>query len=76
MLSAAKTGGKAVKTSTMTKISQTWFASQIGPMAWAIACRCSPARGPLRQQIPDAAAEIGPAQQRVEHDTPAAGSRR
>ena len=44
---AAKVTGNAVKSPTIMKISQTWFASQTGPMAPAIACRWRAARGPL-----------------------------
>ena len=36
---AAKARGKPVKTTTMTRMSQTWFASQMGPMAPSIRSR-------------------------------------
>ena len=54
MLRAAKAGGKQVNSSTMTMISQTWFASQIGPMASAISARWESRRGPeaRRSQTP------------------------
>jgi hypothetical protein len=53
-LSAAYADGKQVKSSTTTKISQTWFASHTGPIAWAIASRCASRRGPRAKasQIP------------------------
>ena len=40
VLMAAKDRGKATKVSTRARISQTWFASQMGPMARAMARRC------------------------------------
>ena len=51
--------------STMARISQTWFASQIGPMACAISSRWRSAPGARGEQVPDPAAEVGPAQQHV-----------
>jgi hypothetical protein len=36
-----QTPRKQVNSSTTTRISQTWFASQIGPIASAINARCS-----------------------------------
>src|ERR1700682_3561635 len=46
--------GKAVNRPVIMKISQTWFASQTGPIASATAARCSWARGPVanRSQTP------------------------
>ena len=44
---------------TTTRISQTWFASQTGPMACSTARRCASAARAGRQQVPDAAAEVG-----------------
>jgi hypothetical protein len=41
-----KAGGKPVKRMTKTRISQTWFASQTGPMASAINARCFAPRFP------------------------------
>src|SRR5687768_16186471 len=38
--------GKQLKSSTTTRISQTWLASQIGPMAPAMSARCRFQRGP------------------------------
>ena len=64
--SAAKAGGKPVNSSTTTRISQTWLASQIGPMARSMIARWAALRGPGGQQVPDAAAEVGPAEQEVE----------
>ena len=43
---AAKAVGKPVKSTTTTRISQTWFASQIGPMAASTSARCARRRGP------------------------------
>jgi hypothetical protein len=45
-LSAANAAGKPVKRRTITKISQTWLASHTGPIAFAMASRCSSRRGP------------------------------
>ena len=38
----------------MTRMSQTWFASQIGPIACSMRSRCSFLRGPVasRSQMP------------------------
>jgi hypothetical protein len=41
-----KAGGKAVNSATIAKISQTWLASQTGPIDFAIADRWPFARGP------------------------------
>ena len=46
-LSGTKAPGKLVNKPTITKISQTWFASQTGPMAVAIAVRWRVAVGPV-----------------------------
>ena len=39
----AKAPGEAVHSTTRTKISQTWFASQTGPIAQSIRARAAPA---------------------------------
>src|ERR1700716_3461783 len=54
MPSTPNVTGKAVNRPVIMKISQTWFASQTGPIASATATRCSAARGPLakRSQTP------------------------
>src|ERR1700716_2054683 len=54
MPSTPNVTGKAVNRPVIMKISQTWFASQTGPIASATATRCSLARGPLakRSQTP------------------------
>ena len=44
---AAKAAEKAVQSTTSTKISQTWFASQTGPMAQSISSRTRLPRSPL-----------------------------
>ena len=51
---AANAGGKPLNSMTMTRISQTWFASHTGPIAAATARRCAAARGPRasRSQTP------------------------
>jgi hypothetical protein len=51
---AANAFGKQVKRSTTTRMSQTWFASQIGPIACSMRSRCSFLRGPVarRSQMP------------------------
>jgi hypothetical protein len=43
---AAKAIGKQTNSSTTTRISQTWFASQIGAIASRSARTCGSARGP------------------------------
>src|SRR5678816_1003272 len=43
---AANAGGKQTNNMTTTTMSQTWFASQIGPMACATRSRCCCRRGP------------------------------
>jgi len=43
---AANARGNTEKSSTTTRISQTWFASQIGPSARSMSARCSRLRGP------------------------------
>src|SRR5580765_624651 len=45
--SRANTGGKQENVSTIARISQTWLASQIGPMAWLITSRWRSRRGPV-----------------------------
>ena len=44
---AAKADEKAVQSTTSTKISQTWFASQTGPIAQSISSRARLPRSPL-----------------------------
>ena len=44
--SAANAAGKAVNSITTTRISQTWFASQIGAICSAISARCASRPGP------------------------------
>src|SRR3569832_2146402 len=43
---AANAGGKHTNSMTTTTMSQTWFASQIGPIACAMRSRCCCRRGP------------------------------
>ena len=66
VITAAKAGGKPVNSSTTTRISQTWFASQIGPMACGDELALPLGARAAREQVPDAAAEVGAAEQRVE----------
>ena len=52
---AEKALGKAVQSTTRTKISQTWLASQTGPIERSICARTRSARSPLpasRSQTP------------------------
>jgi hypothetical protein len=51
---AANAGGKPENITTTTRISQTWFASQIGPIASSMSARASFLRAPRRRrsQIP------------------------
>ena len=88
---AANPAGNPVHSTTSTKISQTWLASQTGPIACSITrALAGAAAGAAREQVPDAGAEVGAAEQRVgdepdehdaEHDlgerhrTPASGVR-
>ena len=44
--SNANAGGKQVKSSTMARMSQTWFASHTGPIASAMSSRWRSWRGP------------------------------
>ncbi len=63
---AANSGGNAVHISTSTKISQTWLASQTGPMECSIRAPARRARrAPPGQQVPDPGPEVGPAEQGV-----------
>ena len=62
---AANAGGKQTNSMTTTTMSQTWFASQIGPIAFEMSVRCLSRRGPGREQIPHAAAEVRAAEQHV-----------
>ncbi len=64
---AAKATENAVQSTTSTKISQTWFASQTGPIAQSISARARlPRSPPAREQRPEARAEVGAAEDRVE----------
>ena len=59
--------GKAVHSTTSTKISQTWFASQTGPIAQSIRARARlAALAAAGHQRPEAGAEVGAAEHRVE----------
>ena len=64
---ASKATEKAVQSTTSTKISQTWLASQTGPIAQSISPRArSPRSPPPATQRPEAGAEVGAAEDRVE----------
>ena len=66
---AEKADEKAVQRMTRTKISQTWFASQTGPIDRSIWARTRPRPFPrARKQVPETGAEVGPAEDRVERD--------
>ena len=57
---------KPVQRTTSTKISQTWLASQTGPIAQSMSSRAAPAAlAPARQQAPQAGAEVRAAEDRV-----------
>ena len=63
----AKATGNAVHRTTRTKISQTWFASQTGPIAQSIsAARAAAPLAAAGEQVPEAGAEVGAAEHRVE----------
>ena len=58
-----------VQSTTRQKISQTWFASQTGPIEWSMSARGrSPALGAARDEVPEARAEVGAAEERVGGD--------
>ena len=60
---------KAVQSTTRTKISQTWFASQTGPIAQSISeRRALAALASPGEQRPEARAEVGAPEDRVEGD--------
>ena len=65
----ANASGNAVQSTTRQKISQTWFASHTGPIEWSMS-----ARGPLAplraagDEVPEARAEVGAAEERVGGD--------
>ena len=66
---AAKAAGNAVHSTTSTKISQTWFASQTGPIAQSIRPRGrSAALAAAGEQRPEPGAEVGAAEHGVERD--------
>src|SRR3954468_5392099 len=75
---AANAGGNAEKSSTTARISQTWLASQIGPMAFSITVRCSARRGPVasRSQTPPPKSAPPKIRYRTSAATMAAASRR
>ena len=57
----------AVQSTTSTKISQTWLASQTGPIAQSISARARlPRSPPPGEQRPEAGAEVGAAEHGVE----------
>ena len=63
----AKASENAVHSTTSTKISQTWFASQTGPIAQAIRARGTlAALAAAGHQRPEPGAEVGPAEHGVE----------
>ena len=63
---AAKPVENAVQSTTSTKISQTWLASHTGPIECSISVALPrPAPGAAGEQVPDAGAEVGAAEQGV-----------
>ena len=64
---APKASENAVQSITSTKISQTWFASQTGPIAQSISARGRlPRSPPPADERPESRAEVGAAEDRVE----------
>ena len=65
----ANASGNPVHSTTRQKMSQTWFASHTGPIAWLMTCRGAP---PLHRatggEVPEPAAEVGPTEERVHGD--------
>ena len=67
---APNSGGKQVHSTTSTKISQTWLASQTGPMECSMSRRAGfPALRAAGGQVPEARPEVGAGEQRVAGDT-------
>ena len=63
----ANASENAVQRVTSMKMSQTWFASQTGPIAQSISPRARRPRSlPPDDEGPEAAPEVGPAEDRVE----------
>ena len=69
VITAANACGNAVQKMTRAKTSQTWLASHTGVIDSSIrAARRAAAPVAAGQQVPQAAAEVGPAQDRVQGD--------
>src|SRR5262249_50928989 len=68
VITAANAGGNAVQKMTRAKTSQTWVASPTGGSDSRIRAGGAPPAAPAGQQVPQAAAEVGPAQHRVQGD--------
>ena len=69
VITAANACGNAVQKMTSAKTSQTWLASHTGVIDSSISCaRRAPAPVAAGQQVPQAAAEVGPAQHGVQGD--------
>ena len=64
--SSAHAPGKQTNIRTTTRMSQTWLASQMGPMACAMSVALGARPRPRRKEVPHAAAEIGSRAERVE----------
>ena len=68
-ITAANAGGNAVHSTTRSKMSQVWLASQTGVMARSMRSRGRrPRLGVPGEQVPQAAAEVGAAEDRVGGD--------
>ncbi len=71
VITAEKACGKPVQTTTRTKISQTWFASQTGATERSIWAAGAIARAIARcagEQVPHPSAEVGAAEDGVQGD--------
>ena len=65
----AYASGNAVQVTTKMKISQTWLASQTGPIECSISARGrAPALGAAGRQVPEAGAEVGAAEHGVRRE--------
>ena len=60
-----KAAGNAVQQTTSTKISQTWLASQTGPIEWCACSRIALPRAAAAEQRARSRAEVRPAEHRV-----------
>ena len=69
VITSAKPRGNTVQKITSEKMSHMWFASQTGVIDWSISVRgASTALVAAREKVPQPAAKVRPAKERVEAD--------